>query len=198
MTLSRGEIGHYARDLICIREPVAIETISGKILNQDVTEALAFLPTGFVDLLVLDPPYNLNKTFNSTSFKSRSIAQYAQWFEDMLIKLLPTLKKTASVYVCSEWRSSAAIHLVLDKFLKVRNRITWEREKGRGARKNWKNACEDVWFATVCDDYTFNVDDVKLKRRVLAPYTDTAGRTEGLAKHLRRAVQADASVELVE
>jgi site-specific DNA-methyltransferase (adenine-specific) len=87
--------------------------------------------------------------------------------------LLPTLKNTASVYVCSEWYSSTAIHLVLEKYLKVRNRITWEREKGRGAKTNWKNASEDIWFATVSDDYVFNVADVKLKRRVLAPYTDS-------------------------
>ncbi|NQT02707.1 MAG: site-specific DNA-methyltransferase, partial [Planctomycetes bacterium] len=67
------------------------------------------------------------------------------------------------------------VHIVLDKFLKVRNRITWEREKGRGAKRNWKNASEDIWFATVSDDYVFNVKKVKLKRRVLAPYTDTNG-----------------------
>ena len=35
-----------------------------------------------------------------------------------------------------------------------------------------KNNTEDIWFATVSDDYVFNVDAVKLKRRVIAPYTD--------------------------
>ena len=175
MTLSGAETDHYGKNLIRIGGPVAVETVGDKILNQDVTEALAFLPTGFADLLILDPPYNINKTFNSTTFKKKSIAQYAEWFEGLLLRLLPTLKKTASVYVCSEWHSSTAIHLVLDKVLKVRNRITWEREKGRGSKKNWKNACEDIWFATVCDDYTFNVENVKLKRRVLTPYTDAAG-----------------------
>jgi site-specific DNA-methyltransferase (adenine-specific) len=64
---------------------------------------------------------------------------------------------------------------VLDKYLKVRNRITWEREKGRGAKRNFKNASEDIWFATISDDYVFNVENVKLKRRVLAPYTHTNG-----------------------
>lgn len=58
----------------------------------------------------------------------------------------------------------------------MRNRISWEREKGRGAKANWKNNTEDVWFATVCEDYTFNVDAVKLNRRVLAPYTDKSGK----------------------
>jgi site-specific DNA-methyltransferase (adenine-specific) len=39
-----------------------------------------------------------------------------------------------------------------------------------------KNASEDIWFCTVSDDYTFNVDAVKLRRRVIAPYTDAEGR----------------------
>jgi site-specific DNA-methyltransferase (adenine-specific) len=138
-------------------------------------DVLDLLPKSFIDLLILDPPYNLTKTFTSTTFRKKSIAKYAEWFENLLVKLLPTLKKTASVYVCSEWCSSTAVHLVLDKLLKVRNRITWEREKGRGSKRNWKNASEDIWFATVSDDYVFNVEDLKLKRKVLAPYTDADG-----------------------
>ena len=59
--------------------------------------------------------------------------------------------------------------------MKVRNRITWEREKGRGSKKNWKNSSEDIWFCTVSDEYTYNVNAVKLKRRVIAPYTDESG-----------------------
>lgn len=175
ITLSRAETDRYSKDLIHISNPVEIDALSNKIVNQDIFGVLDLLPEGFVDLLILDPPYNLTKTFTSTTFRKKSIAMYAEWFEDLLVKLLPTLKKTASVYVCSEWCSSTAVHLVLDKLLKVRNRITWEREKGRGAKRNWKNASEDIWFATVSNDYVFNVDNLKLKRRVLAPYTDTNG-----------------------
>ncbi len=32
-----------------------------------------------------------------------------------------------------------------------------------------------MWFCTVSDEYVFNVDAVKLKRRVIAPYTDDDG-----------------------
>jgi len=175
ITLSSTETERYGKDLIRISKPAAINSIENKIANQDIFEALGLVPDSFVDLLFLDPPYNLTKTFNSTTFRKKSITKYAEWLENLLVKLLPTLKNTASVYVCSEWYSSTAAHLVLDKFLKVRNRITWEREKGRGAKGNWKNASEDIWFATVSDDYVFNVENVKLKRRVLAPYTDTNG-----------------------
>jgi site-specific DNA-methyltransferase (adenine-specific) len=176
VTLSRTEKEHYEKIPTVVSGPMDKSDLVDKIVNQDIFEVLEFLPSGFVDLLILDPPYNLNKTFTSITFRKKSISKYAQWFEGVLIKLLPVLKDTASVYVCSEWYSSTAIHLVLEKFLKVRNRITWEREKGRGSKRNWKNASEDIWFATVSDNYIFNVEQVKSKRRVLAPYTDSAGR----------------------
>jgi site-specific DNA-methyltransferase (adenine-specific) len=175
ITLTGAEKRRYDRDLVRVCDPVAVKAIENKIVNQDIFVVLDLLPKGFVDLLILDPPYNLTKTFSSATFRRKSIAEYSEWFEGLLVKLLPMLKKTASVYVCSEWCSSTAVHLVLDKLLKVRNRITWEREKGRGAKRNWKNASEDIWFATVSDDYVFNVEDLKLKRRVLAPYTDVNG-----------------------
>ncbi len=94
----------------------------------------------------------------------------------MLSSLLPLLRPKASVYVCSDWKTSNLVFPVLDKHLHVRNRITWEREKGRGAKTNWKNNTEDIWFGTVGDNYCSNVDDVKLKRRVLAPYRSDDGK----------------------
>ena len=175
VTLNRAEAARYSNDLISISTPAEVDTLSNKIINQDIFEVLDLLPENFVDLLIVDPPYNITKTFTSTTFRKKSIAEYSEWFENLLVKLLPMLKKTASVYVCSEWSSSTAVHIVLNKLLEVRNRITWEREKGRGSKRNWKNASEDIWFATVSDDYVFNVEDLKLKRRVIAPYTDKNG-----------------------
>lgn len=175
ITLTDEEHKCYSGDLIRVSKGATVAAVENRILNQDIHQIVSLLPASFVDLLILDPPYNLTKTFKSSTFHKRSLDSYSEWFECLLVKLLPTLKNTASVYVCSEWYSSTPVHLVLDKYLKVRNRITWEREKGRGAKTNWKNASEDIWFATVSEDYVFNVGDVKLKRRVLAPYTDVNG-----------------------
>jgi site-specific DNA-methyltransferase (adenine-specific) len=175
ITLSEAERQHYARDLTRVSQALDKQAAEDRIVNQDIFTVLDFLPADCADLLILDPPYNLTKTFGSNTFRKKSVDKYAQWFEGLLVRLLPLLKTTASVYVCSEWYSSTAIHLVLEKHLKVHNRITWEREKGRGAKRNWKNASEDIWFATVSDDYVFNVDDVKLRRKVMAPYTNADG-----------------------
>lgn len=118
-----------------------------------------------------DPPYNLTKTFNSKQFRKTSTDEYAAWLDLWLSQTVRLLKPTASIYICGDWESSAAIHQVGRKYFVPRNRITWEREKGRGAKSNWKKCAEDIWFFTVSDDYHFNVDAVMMKRQVIAPYT---------------------------
>ena len=173
--LSDTEIESYRSRLHRLDEKIPFECIENTIFNQDVFNVVDWLPAAFADVLFLDPPYNLTKSFKSTRFTGRSISAYIAWMESWFPKLLRTLKPTASVYICGDWRSSSAVQLISEKYLNVRSRITWEREKGRGAKKNWKNCSEDVWFCTVSDDYTFNLDAVKLRRRVVAPYTDTDG-----------------------
>lgn len=175
LALNELEKSKLTKKLALLKSKSVIKKIENKIINQDFFEAVKFLPDKFIDLLIIDPPYNLNKSFNQFNFKSRSINQYSNWFESVIVELLPKLKSNSSLYVCSDWKSSTSIHLVLEKYFKVRNRITWEREKGRGANKNWKNNSEDIWFATVSDEYTFNLDAVKLKRKVIAPYKNTDG-----------------------
>jgi site-specific DNA-methyltransferase (adenine-specific) len=173
ITLTAEEIAFYQRNLLKLSGHIEPHDIENRTVAQDLFEILDWLPTSFVDLLFIDPPYNLTKSFNGTTFKERPVDEYRTWFESWFPKLLKILKPTASIYICSDWRSTSAIHLIAEKYLVVRNRITWEREKGRGANANWKNCSEDIWFCTVSDKYFFDVEAVKVKRRVIAPYTDS-------------------------
>jgi site-specific DNA-methyltransferase (adenine-specific) len=175
LTLSVSELARYRSSLARIETPAGAESVRDKLFCQDVFTALPFLPDQSVDLMFADPPYNLAKTFNDRKFKPTSIDEYSEWLDSWLSQTIRILKPTASVYICGDWRSSAAIQRVGEKYLIPQNRITWEREKGRGARFNWKNCSEDIWFFTVSDDYYFNVDAVMLKRHVIAPYTHTNG-----------------------
>jgi site-specific DNA-methyltransferase (adenine-specific) len=169
--LSPQEIGHYSKRLLRLNKPVNIKQILNRTICQDTLLAIPFLPDKFIDLLFIDPPYNLDKDFNGSKFKKQSQENYLEFLETYIRPLLRLLKETASVYICSDWNSCGAVQLFAEKNLIIRNRITWEREKGRGAKSNWKNCSEDTWFCTVSDKYAFNVEAVKLKRRVIAPYT---------------------------
>jgi site-specific DNA-methyltransferase (adenine-specific) len=141
----------------------------------DALAALDALPAATVDLVIADPPYNLDKVFNKRKFSAVDNDTYCAWLDSWIAKLPRLLKPNASIYICGDWRSSAAIQAIGSKYFKVHNRITWEREKGRGSLTNWKNASEDIWFFSVGREYTFNVDAVKVQRRVIAPYTDKTG-----------------------
>lgn len=175
LTLSEAEYQHYRQQLRYLQQPEPLSHLLDVLLHQDCETAIQYLPSGSVDLLLLDPPYNRRKCFQGTVFSPRSPLAYQDWFETWLKPLKQVLKPTTSIYVCADWVSSAAIYPILAQHFVVRNRITWEREKGRGAQRNWKNASEDIWFCTVSDRYTFNLEAVKLKRRVKAPYRDRQG-----------------------
>lgn len=156
--------------LLTLDRSARVEEIENRVIHQNFFEIAEFLPHRFIDLLILDPPYNLSKQFNGNRFQAKNRDDYQAWFNSGIDLLTPLLKPNATVYVCSDWKTSIDIVPVLEKRFSIQNRITWEREKGRGAKRNWKNNTEDIWFCTASEDYVFNVDDVKLKRRVIAPY----------------------------
>lgn len=175
LDLTEEEKALYGKRLLKVEKPAALSDIINRTICGNIFEVIDYLPSKSVDLIIADPPYNLTKSFSNFTFTKTSLDDYASWLETWIPKLLRIMKPEASIYICGDWRSSAAIHSIVEKLLIVRNRITWEREKGRGASKNWKNCSEDIWFCTMSNNYTFNVDNVKLKRRVIAPYTHEDG-----------------------
>ena len=171
LTLSEAELTELERKLL---KPsgsrLSVSDIENRIIHDDFRRAVELLPDAFVDLLIVDPPYNLTKDFRSTRFRTMTNEEYIAYLDSWFPLLLRLLKPHATVYLCGDWRCSAAEYLVMSRYLTVRNRIVWQREKGRGALSNWKNCCEDIWFGTVGGTYYFNVESVKMKRRVIAPY----------------------------
>lgn len=175
LTVKNEELLKFLSHCIKLDKAAEFKAITNRIINQDLFEVLNYLPDSFVDLLFIDPPYNLNKKFSSVSFKEMKENEYANWLDNWITKLVRTLKPEASVYFCCDWKTSIPVYNVLKKHFIIRNRITWEREKGRGAKDNWKNSYEDIWYCTVSEKFTFNIELVKLKRIVRAPYKTNSG-----------------------
>ncbi len=141
-------------------------------INGDFFETIKKIPNETIDLLIVDPPYDLNKNFHGNKFKKIGYDKYYEYTESWIKAVKPKLKNTASIYVCCDWKSSISIGKIIDENFILRNRITWSRDKGRGAKNNWKNSMEDVYYATVSDEFTFNLSAVKVLKRVLAPYKE--------------------------
>jgi site-specific DNA-methyltransferase (adenine-specific) len=175
LELSQDDPAALRQRLLTV-EQLKTASHANRTILGDCFQAFELLPREAVDLLILDPPYNMDKKFGDATFSRIPVAAYTGWLRFLLKSVKPLLKPTATVYICGDWLTSASIFEAASEHFVVRNRITWEREKGRGALANWKNASEDIWFCTVSDRFTFNVDAVKMRRQVIAPYRDASGQ----------------------
>lgn len=168
LTVEEG--GAYLSRCITVEQPAVLSQVLDRTVCGDCFQVLPLLPEKFVDLLIVDPPYNLDKDFNGEQFRRRTDEAYRDYTEAWIRAVLPVLKPTASVYICCDWRSGMVIGPLVEKYFHLQNRITWQREKGRGAKNNWKNGMEDIYFATCGKSYDFHVENVMQRRRVIAPY----------------------------
>ena len=171
LTLSQDEIEPLRQRLITEKNINHSTDIINKTLNGDILSMLEYIPDEFADLIIIDPPYNLSKNFNGMKFNSRSTENYDDFIQTWFPQVCKKLKPTGSLYMCGDWKCTSSLQRAIEKELSIMNRITWQREKGRGAKSNWKNGMEDIWFAVKNpDDYYFDVNAVMMKRKVLAPY----------------------------
>lgn len=141
------------------------------IVNANLLDCLDYIPDEYFDLIIIDPPYNLDKDFHGQKFASMKSDAYEDYLRSWFYKVCDKLKSNGSLYMCGDWKCTSSMQRVIEERLTVINRITWQREKGRGAKSNWKNGMEDIWFAVKdSKDYYFDVESVKMKRKVIAPY----------------------------
>ena len=129
----------------------SIDTVLDKTVLGDTFSVCPLLPKESIDLIIADPPYNLNKQFNGSKFAKMNAADYEGYTRRWLSAVSALLKPEGSIYVCCDWQSSPIIGM-------------------GGAKSNWKNGMEDIWFATKSNKYTFNLDSVKVRKKVIAPY----------------------------
>ncbi|MFM1525407.1 MULTISPECIES: DNA-methyltransferase [Helcococcus] len=168
--LSVGE--KYLKNAIIFDNSLNFTDLINKNIVGDTFHVLDNIENNSIDLLIVDPPYNLRKNYHGNIFNEKNTKGYSDYTEKWISQIKPKLKDNGSIYVCCDWKSSMIIGPILSKYFNIKNRITWEREKGRGAKSNWKNSLEDIWFATNSEEYTFNINAVKKRKKVIAPYKE--------------------------
>lgn len=175
ITLTDEERNLFSKNLFLPEKvvPLSIEQVKNKTILSDLFDVVDWLPKESADLIIIDPPYNLSRNFHGFRFSETSNESYLEYLRSWFGKVVKLLKPNGSLYLCGDWKNTAALQVVMEEYLTVLNRITWQREKGRGAKSNWKNSMEDIWFGVKNEkDYYFDVDAVKMKRKVIAPYKE--------------------------
>ncbi len=96
-----------------------------RLLLGDVLEELRRLPDNSVDFAFADPPYNLNKKYNSYS-DDLSITEYFEWCDEWLSELARVLRpgRTCAILNIPLWAIRHFLHL--EKILQFQNWIAWD------------------------------------------------------------------------
>ena len=172
LTVSKGEIPSL-RPFISSIDELKKGFQDNMIVNADIYECIDYIPNDYFDLIIIDPPYNLDKNFNGNKFAAMKTTDYEEYLRSWFYKVCDKLMKNGSLYMCGDWKCTSSMQRVIEERLNIINRISWQREKGRGAKSNWKNGMEDIWFAINSpNDYHFDVASVMMKRKVIAPYRE--------------------------
>lgn len=137
------------------------------IRQGDALKHLRALPSESVQLIVTSPPYNVGKSYE----KRTSYDEYLIWQTAIIEELVRVLEPGGSI--C--WQVGNGVQngevIPLDAVfypvfkglgLKMRNRIIWSFGHGLHATKRFSGRHESIMWFTKGDDYTFNLDAVRV------------------------------------
>lgn len=101
------------------------EQLWNVVLQGDILEKLKLYPDQSVDLVFADPPYNLDKSYNSYE-DERSREEYLAWCNAWLDEYIRILKPNGSLYVLNlpHWAMYHAVYL--NQKLYFQNWIVWD------------------------------------------------------------------------
>lgn len=137
------------------------------ISNGDCVEILSKIPDETIKLIVTSPPYNLGKEYE----KSISLNDYLEILRPSIEQIVRVLANDGSIcwqvgnYVkdTEVFPLDIYFYQLFKEFgLKLRNRIIWHFEHGLHASKRFSGRYETLIWFTKSDDYTFNLDDVRV------------------------------------
>jgi adenine-specific DNA-methyltransferase len=140
------------------------------VYHGDCMNLLRAIPDKTVQLVVTSPPYNLGKEYE----RKLKLDEYLEQQKSVITESVRILKMTGSIcwqvgnYVDngSIIPLDSALHPIFGELgLKMRNRIIWHFEHGLHCSKRFSGRYETVIWFTKSDDYTFNLDAVRVPQK---------------------------------
>jgi len=137
------------------------------LFNGDCIKLLEQIPDEFVKLVVTSPPYNIGKSYEKREKLDKYLDSQRKVIEESVRVLSPNGSICWQVGNYVENGEIIPLDILLypifSEFnLKLRNRIVWYFGHGLHASKRYSGRYEVILWFTKSDDYTFNLDSVRI------------------------------------
>lgn len=125
------------------------------------------IPPESVDLIFVDPPYNIGKKFSTFDDKWHSDEAYAKWCYQWLDEAIRVLKPNGSMYVMTSTQAMPYLDLYIRKKMSILSRIVWSYDSsGVQAKKYYGSLYEPILFCVKNpNNYTFNANDILVEAK---------------------------------
>ncbi|WP_056928685.1 adenine-specific DNA-methyltransferase [Candidatus Symbiothrix dinenymphae] len=144
------------------------ECQNNKIVQGDSLEILsAEVPDDSVDLIFVDPPYNIGKNFNGHKDKWATDEDYLNWCYQWINLCIGKLKSTGSMYIMTSTQFMPYFDIFLRKKLTILSRLVWYYDSSGVQAKNYYGSMyEPILFCVKNpDNYTFNANDILVEAK---------------------------------
>ena len=157
------------------------EDMINTIQLGDCMDYLKYIPDKSIDLIIADPPYNLNKDYGNNHDKLE-FNEYIKFSEQWLHEADRILKDTGSIYVFMGMKYIAYIYDILEKKLRMtfNSWITWFYTQGIGKTKGFSPRHDDIlYFTKHPENFTFNLDDIRVPQKFYRAVNNMRGANPG-------------------
>jgi adenine-specific DNA-methyltransferase len=138
------------------------------IYNGDAIKVLeSKIKDESIDLIFIDPPYNIGKDFNGRKDKWNTDQEYLDWCYTWIDLCLRKLKKSGSFYVMTSTQFIPYFDLYLRDKISILSRIIWSYDSSGVQAKNYFGSMYEPILFCVKDNknYTFNSDDILVEAK---------------------------------
>lgn len=151
------------------------------LICGEAIEELKKIESNSVDLIIADPPYNLNKNYGKTD-DNLEFEDYLDFSRKWLIEAKRILKDNGTIYVFMGVRFISYIYCILEKELKMHfnSWITWHYTQGIGKTKGFSPRHDDIlMFTKNKTNFTFNLDDIRVPQKFYRSINNMRGSNPG-------------------
>lgn len=150
------------------------------IICGDALEKLKDIKDESINLVVTDPPYNLNKDYGNNNDKLE-FNEYIDFSRMWLNECKRVLKRNGTIYVFMGTKYISYIYMILEQELdfKFNSWITWYYTQGIGKTKGFSPRHDDILMFTKSNKYIFNLDDVRVPQKYYRAVNNMRGANPG-------------------
>jgi site-specific DNA-methyltransferase (adenine-specific) len=138
-----------------------------KLINSDIFCGLNLIPNNSIDLLFIDPPYNIGKDFNTTKDKWKTDEDYLSWSYKWIDICIDKLKAAGSLYIMASTQFMPYFDIYIRQKMSILSRIIWYYDSsGVQAKKYFGSLYEPILFCVKNKkDYCFNANDILVEAK---------------------------------